>query len=129
VKHIRWLITIAYAAVIFYLSSRTWGGTVLFPYADKVIHFLIYAGLGLLIAWSLRATVKLPRAQLVLLAAALTTLYGVSDEVHQLFVPGRSFEVADALVDALGGIAGALAAVLLAKGCRRKGAAGAHQPA
>jgi VanZ family protein len=34
-------------------------------------------------------------------------LYGVSDEFHQYFVPGRSVEALDVLADALGGLLGA----------------------
>jgi VanZ family protein len=36
---------------------------------------------------------------------ALTTLYGISDEIHQLFVPGRYGRVADVLFDASGALA------------------------
>ena len=43
------------------------------------------------------------------LAVLLASIYGVSDEVHQAFVPGRSADAADWLADT----AGALVAVLL----------------
>ena len=33
----------------------------------------------------------------VLAAILISSLYGVSDEYHQLFVPGRSFDVLDML--------------------------------
>ncbi len=42
-------------------------------------------------------------------ALGLSALYGISDEVHQLFVPGRHGRVADVLFDA----SGALVMVLL----------------
>ncbi len=128
-KCTRWLLTAAYAGAIFYLSSRPWSGVALFPFADKLIHFAIYAGLGFLIAWSLRSAATPEPRRLILLAASLTALYGASDEIHQLFVPGRNCDVVDALVDALGGTAGAAAAALLFRGCCRKGGARAHQPA
>lgn len=35
----------------------------------------------------------------VLASVVFTTLYGVTDEIHQLFVPGRHFEIKDLLVD------------------------------
>ncbi|RME75026.1 MAG: hypothetical protein D6784_08775 [Chloroflexi bacterium] len=48
----------------------------------------------------------------VLLAAVLLAgLYGVSDEIHQLYVPGRHGQAADVLFD----LSGALAAVLLVR--------------
>ena len=37
-------------------------------------------------------------------------IYGLSDEVHQLFVVGRYFEVSDLIADAVGSLAGLLAA-------------------
>jgi VanZ family protein len=39
--------------------------------------------------------------------ALAVMLYGVSDEFHQYFVPGRSVEALDVLADALGGLLGA----------------------
>ena len=42
-------------------------------------------------------------------AVAISSLYGVTDEYHQLFVPGRSFDVLDMLADALGSVVGASA--------------------
>lgn len=50
------------------------------------------------------------------LAVLLASLYGVSDELHQAFVPGRSADPADWLADT----AGALAAVLLVRLWRRR---------
>ena len=46
---------------------------------------------------------------ILLAAVALTTAYGVSDEIHQLFVPGRHARLADVFFDA----GGALTMILL----------------
>lgn len=35
-------------------------------------------------------------------------LYAISDEVHQLFVPGRGGQVRDVIIDSAGAIAGIL---------------------
>jgi VanZ family protein len=43
------------------------------------------------------------------LAVVLSTLYGVSDELHQAFVPGRHADLWDVVKDALGAVLGALA--------------------
>lgn len=40
----------------------------------------------------------------MLLAIAATVVYGVLDEIHQRFVPGRSFDVYDMIADAAGGL-------------------------
>ena len=37
-----------------------------------------------------------------LLSILISTLYGVTDEIHQLFVPGRAFEIKDIFIDLLG---------------------------
>jgi VanZ family protein len=74
----------------------------------KTAHMLVYA----VLAW-LWWRVLAPRRQLtwpVLWAAvALTLLFAISDEIHQLFVPGRNGRLADIFFD----MGGALAMILL----------------
>ncbi|MBN2328238.1 MAG: VanZ family protein [Candidatus Omnitrophica bacterium] len=101
-----WLPVFAYMAFIFYLSSRQE-----FPmeapawmfYADKLVHGTLYAGLGFLF---LRALLrggysKIPILSVVL-AVALASLYGITDEFHQSFVPGRTPDVQDWIADTAG---------------------------
>ncbi len=45
----------------------------------------------------------------------LCTLYAVSDEVHQIFVPGRSGEVRDVLIDSTGAILGSTVYLTMSK--------------
>ena len=112
---LRWAVTICYAAGIFYLSSRPWSGLPAFPYLDKVVHLGLYGGLGSLCAWSLSASMPLPRRTLFLIALGIAVLYGLSDEVHQMYVPGRSAEMGDLAADALGGALGAFLALVLVR--------------
>lgn len=119
-KPLRWVVTLAYASVIFYLSSRPWGGIPLFPHADKIIHLAIYFGLSALCVWSLRATALKWRSAIFPMAFVLATLYGVTDEVHQLFVPGRSCSVADLAFDGVGAFLGAWLAVIIVKKWRKE---------
>ena len=58
-----------------------------------------------------------------LLAIVLATLYGVSDEFHQLFVPGRSADPYDVLADCVGATIG-MAIGWLAGAARRWGILG-----
>lgn len=92
-----WGPPLAWAAVIFWASSRTSTGVSLVAGLDKVAHFGVYAILGLLLrrAWSSNPGV-----------IALGWAYGLSDEFHQSFVPGRSVELADWFADALGVLVG-----------------------
>ena len=40
------------------------------------------------------------------IALAICLAYGFSDEIHQLFVPGRAFEISDLAMDGLGSLIG-----------------------
>ena len=73
------------------------------------LHSLAYAGLAVLVVRALAG--GLPRrigAGIVASAMLITTAYGVTDEVHQLFVAGRSAEVYDLVSDAVGAFAGTI---------------------
>lgn len=70
----------------------------------KAAHFCEYALLGLL-AYLLLRSYGLCRWQLAWL---LVTLYAVTDEVHQMFLPGRSAQPADVLLDSLGALFGVM---------------------
>jgi VanZ family protein len=103
-----WLPVIIYMTAIFYVSSLPQppipsGG-------DKPWHTIAYLGLAILV---LRAIVGgLPRrivARTAGIAIALSVTYAVTDEIHQMFVPGRSADVADLVADAVGVCAGTAA--------------------
>lgn len=74
----------------------------------KMAHMFAYAGLVWL-WWRALAPHRQLRWPDLLLAFGLTVLYGVSDEIHQRFVPGRHGQPADVFFDA----AGAWAMILL----------------
>jgi len=113
-KWIRWTITLAYAGFIFYLSSRTWSGASLFPFSDKVFHLILYFGLGGLTLWALRMTKLRGKTHIAYIAFVCAVLYGLSDEIHQLFVPGREFSIMDLLADAVGAALGIFVAAKIA---------------
>ncbi len=73
----------------------------------KMAHATEYAILGFLLTGSY-ADGSRKRKKIVLLPAAIGSLYAVSDELHQMFVPGRSCEIRDMLIDSCGVIAGTL---------------------
>jgi VanZ family protein len=81
--------------------------------ADKLIHVVEYAVLAALVVRALR--LGPPRAT-VLIAAAIAvigaTVFGVTDELHQSFTPGRYSSALDVLADGIGAIVGAGAASL-----------------
>ncbi|MDN5710195.1 MAG: VanZ family protein [Planococcus sp. (in: firmicutes)] len=80
----------------------------------KSAHFLAYLVLGILFAQALEKNgMALGRA--ALWAFALSALYAASDEFHQLFIPGRSGEIRDVLIDSAGAATGLVCYWLFAK--------------
>jgi VanZ family protein len=85
-----------------------------FPLRDKGIHFLEYTVLGWLCAAASSRTWPSASAwRTAAFAVFISALWGLSDEIHQAFVPGRSSEVADVVADLFGSMAGAAASLLL----------------
>lgn len=68
-------------------------------------HLVAFGVLAILTAWGIRVDFR-RSSKSVLVAFALTVLYGVSDEIHQSFVPGRHATVEDVMTDAIGAAAG-----------------------
>jgi len=98
-----------YMAVIFCFSSLE-SVTLPFldrPSVDKLYHSLEYFFLGYLILRALEQGWRMQGKKMVILAILLTALYGWSDEIHQLFVPGRLYSYWDLAADTLGGAVGA----------------------
>lgn len=111
-----WLPPLAWAAVLFALSAGSGPAFAPpFPHIDKLEHAGAFALLGFLVARALGGTWAISPAALVLGGGLAAALYGVSDEIHQSFTPGRMVEVADAVADTVGGFAGAFSFVLVAK--------------
>lgn len=68
-------------------------------------HLIAFGVLAILIAWGTGIDFS-PLSRRMLAAYALTVFYGVSDEIHQSFVPGRYATVQDVAIDAIGAAAG-----------------------
>lgn len=81
----------------------------------KTAHFTEYAILGSLFFLNLRNTplglIKHPLATSIL----FSFLYACTDEIHQIFVPGRSAQFRDVLIDTLGASFGAIITYLIIK--------------
>jgi len=106
-----WIPAIAYMALIFVVSSMRIQAPILesFPLRDKGVHFLEYAVLGFLCAHATLATwPRRPRLRVLLVAVLIAAAWGLSDELHQALVPGRSAEVLDFVADAVGASVGVL---------------------
>jgi len=72
---------------------------------DKVVHFSMYAGFAYLLLRASRYRASWGRVVIVLAGIAV---FGLLDEVHQAYIPGRSASIADWFADILGGACGAM---------------------
>ena len=81
----------------------------------KMAHFAAYFALGTFTFGAFVTYKKLSLKLRGLFSLCVCLLYSVSDEVHQYFVPGRSCEIRDMLIDTTGAL---LAILLLTLFCR-----------
>ena len=75
-------------------------------------HFAEYGALGFLcasvgISFYIKPKINIP------VSFAFSALYAVSDEIHQYFVPGRSCQLTDILIDSSGALCGAVMIVII----------------
>jgi VanZ family protein len=104
-----WGPVLAWMAFLFAVSSRTsWGPISDAP--DWMTHAVGYAVLAVLACRALGRGLGRPvTARVAVLAVVISTLYGVTDELHQSLVPGRTPDAWDVLKDLAGAVAGAAA--------------------
>ena len=76
----------------------------------KSAHCLEFTGLALLINFAMLFT---RGKRSILLSTLFASLYGVTDEIHQIFVEGRSCEFRDWAIDTFGALLGALGFIIL----------------
>ncbi len=100
-------IVILYMALIFILSSisnppQPGKGN---PYIPIIGHFIEYGILGILLLGTFLGNEKF-RKYAPVLAVIIAVLYGITDEIHQYFVPYRNSDAFDVFVDGIGAVLG-----------------------
>ncbi len=103
-KHnkISWVITIFIAIIIFYISSLTFPpGAPSFGWETIAYHFYAFLFLEAFLLISINQG-KIENKKFIFVAIIIALVYGVSDEIHQLFVPGRACSFSDFLIDSAG---------------------------
>jgi len=103
----------AYAGLIFYVSSQPHPEddlpSFVLSFSDKVLHVVEYAVLGGLCYRALRwGTNESWGHRALPLAVLFASLYGISDEIHQSFVPFRDSSWLDWVADTIGAAIGAV---------------------
>jgi len=139
-KRVIWALTILWMGIIFYFSSqpatvslhasgevlvqmnqineeeiqntadrRVWN---LHYFIRKFAHFVLYCGLGFLLAFSI-VSIKYRPFVSYIIAWLAASLYGLLDEWHQTFVPGRGATFADMRLDSMSALAGVVIAAVI----------------
>lgn len=105
-----WLPLIGYCLAIYIQSDHPSPERLpTFAFSDKILHFAAYGLLGALFFRAYTTTpLKDRRNRLILLSIGSATLYGISDEFHQYFVPFRQADILDAIANAIGSICGVI---------------------
>ncbi len=109
-----WALVVLYAGLIFCFSSLP-GDSVPSPFshADIVFHVLEYYPFGFLLVLAVMRTFGRLDRRALLFFVFVIVLYALSDEIHQIFVPERTFSLIDWVFDCLGSAAGALSLLWL----------------
>ena len=84
----------------------------------KTAHFALYGILGGLVFLSVVTYTSIPLYIRTAISGVICLLYAISDEIHQLFVPGRSGEVRDVCIDFAGSMLAILILLLLSR-CKK----------
>jgi len=93
-----------YCSLIFWLSSKSALSTpMLFIHQDKLHHLGAYFIMGIL-AWRFFNDYLQKPWQVFILSLCFCSLYGISDEFHQSYVPNREADVLDWVADTLGAL-------------------------
>lgn len=91
-----------YYALIFFISSKSYGIPIKTAFLDKGIHCLEFAILAFLLSFGFFKSLKSPLRDKALMTVFSGILLGMLDEVHQYFVPQRRFEMMDIIADGMG---------------------------
>jgi len=105
-----WLPVVVCMGFIFYTSSIP-GQNIpaVFINQDIAFHFSIYLILGLLCARALKnAYTDMTAAKIILFTLIFGVVYGITDELHQAFVPYRTVSGLDVFNDGIGSLIGGL---------------------
>ena len=103
-RFLRWAPPIIWSLAILFLTSIPNPQIAAPKNSDKVLHFAVYAVLGILT--SRAAMLQRRQVATALAIIAGISVFGAIDEWHQYFIPGRFPAVEDWVADSLGGVAG-----------------------
>lgn len=80
----------------------------------KIAHFSIYTVVGLLLM-GLMSTYKIKENNRISISLIIGVIYASTDEIHQAFIPARTAQMTDVIIDSMGVLLGILCAWLITK--------------
>lgn len=86
---------------------------ILTPIVRKGAHFSIYTMLGMLTISFAQTLKNKKQYQLIIYSLLFCIFYASTDEFHQYFIPGRSAEIRDVLIDSLGSLTGIIFVIIV----------------
>jgi VanZ family protein len=101
-----------YCGAIFYMShqSEPVPEEYQFSGVDKAVHLLLYGGLTALVSAGIRTAPRAASPSRQFWVPLLFAIaYGITDEIHQFFIPLRSFDPADIAANSAGALLAQLA--------------------
>ena len=106
--HLPWILIIILVAIQSNVSDNS--STHPLEYSDKLVHFTIFGVLGWLFARAIFKTDNnFLKRNYFIMVLIFVTIFAITDEIHQSFVPGRDADVFDLVAD----ISGALLFLLI----------------
>ena len=121
-KIIKWALLLSWMIIIFLLSHQPYSGETTHSIVEKVLpvldkesintinfiirklaHFTEYFILTHLL-YSLLKEYSKDKRKIIIISIAICLLYAITDEIHQLYIPGRTAKLKDIMIDTTGGI-------------------------
>jgi VanZ family protein len=114
-KYLVYLPLILYWLLILTLTSLPGNDLPNVPISDKIEHLMAFAGLGFLLILSLRIQNKFPliKKHPAWSTIIIVSAYSAFDELHQIFIPGRTCDIKDWMADTIGVTIGVIIMTLL----------------
>lgn len=81
--------------LIINFRADKWLENLIIDHVRELAHFGVYLVLGVLL-------INATNVKHFITALVIGIIYAISDEIHQVFVPGRAFQVFDILIDVIG---------------------------
>ncbi len=110
VKHSSAILPLSYMLLIFALSSvpgtsdfsnTEFMVTILNPTVQNLVHIPLFGALAFFWISTFKKW-RYEESACLLMAAVISVLYGILDEIHQYFIPGRYLSLTDMLLNIIG---------------------------